>query len=191
MLMTIPGVGTNMNGAGVAQTISAAWLRRLDTHLVVVATVILAAIVFIAASVLGRPGIQTVDTSAGRAFPCTVVKVMDGDGPVICDEQDQQGRQVQVRLRGIEARDGDGNCRIAQGCPEMDWLEAKAVLVRVAGARMNCVSRDAYRDRVDAFCSSLTGVDINCELVRMGAAVRWPEFDPEGRLLRCIPGRRS
>jgi hypothetical protein len=66
---------------------------------------------------------------------------MDGDGPVICDEQDQQGRQVQVRLRGIEARDGDGNCRIAQGCPEMDWLEAKAVLVRVAGARMNCVSR--------------------------------------------------
>jgi hypothetical protein len=69
--MTIPGVGTNMNGAGVAQTISAAWLRRLDTHLVVVATVILAAIVFIAASVLGRPGIQTVDTSAGRAFPCT------------------------------------------------------------------------------------------------------------------------
>jgi endonuclease YncB( thermonuclease family) len=53
------------------------------------------------------------------------------------------------------------------------------------------VSRDAYRDRIDAFCSNLSGVDVACELVRMGAAVRWPEFDAEGRLLRCIPGRRS
>jgi endonuclease YncB( thermonuclease family) len=73
----------------------------------------------------------------------------------------------------------------------MNWLEARAVLTRVAGARMSCVSRDAYRDRVDAFCSNLSGVDVNCELVRMGAAVRWPEFDLEGRLVNCIPGRRS
>jgi endonuclease YncB( thermonuclease family) len=175
----------------VAQTIAGATPRRLDTHLAVVATVILAAIAFIAVSMLGRLGIQTVDTSTGRAFPCTVVKVMDGDGPVICEEQDQSGQQVQVRLRGIEARDGDGNCRISQGCPEMNWQEAKAVLVRVAGARMSCLPRDTYRDRVDAFCSTLSGVDVNCELIKMGAAVRWPEFDVEGRLLRCMPGRRS
>ena len=175
----------------MAQTHSGSWLRRPDPHLLVVTMVILAAVVFIAVSMLGRLGIETVDTSTGRTFPCTVVKVMDGDGPVICEEQDQLGRQVQVRLRGIEARDGDGNCRIAQGCPEMNWQEARAVLVRVAGARMNCLSRDGYRDRVDAFCSNLSGVDVNCELVRMGAAVRWPEFDAEGRLLRCIPGRRS
>ena len=171
--------------------ISGAWLRRLDLHLVVITAVILAALLFIAVSMLGRLGIETVDTSVGRTFPCTVVKVMDGDGPVICEEQDRAGRQVQVRLRGIEARDGDGNCRIAQGCPDMNWEEAKAVLTRIAGARMNCVSRDAYRDRVDASCSTLAGVSVNCELVKMGAAVRWPEFDREGRLLRCIPGRRS
>ena len=177
-------------GTGVAQT-KAAWLRRVDPHLLVVSTVIVAAIVFIAVSMLGRLGIETVDTSNGRSFPCTVVKVLDGDGPVICDEQDKQGRQVQVRLRGIEARDGDGNCRLAQGCPEMNWQEARAVLVRVAGARMTCVGRDSYRDRIDAFCTSLSGVDVNCELVKMGAAVRWPDFDPEGRLRRCIPGRRS
>ena len=175
----------------MARTLAKAWLRRVDIHLLVVATVIVAALIFIAAAMLGRLGIQTVDTTTGRSFPCTVVKVMDGDGPVICEEQDQSGRQVQVRLRGIEARDGDGNCRLAQGCPGMNWLEARAVLTRVAGARMSCVSRDAYRDRVDAFCSNLAGVDVNCELVRMGAAVRWPEFDDEGRLLRCIPGRRS
>jgi endonuclease YncB( thermonuclease family) len=175
----------------VVQTIAGPWLRRLDPHLLVVASVILLAVAFIAASMLGRLGIETVDTSPGRSFPCTVVKVMDGDGPVICDEQDRDGRQVQVRLRGIEARDGDGNCRIAQGCPDMNWQEARAVLIRVAGARMNCVSRDSYRGRVDAFCSTLSGVDVNCEMVKMGAAVRWPEFDPEGRLRNCIPGQRS
>lgn len=178
-------------GAGVAQTIVGAWLRRLDPHIVVVASVILAAVAFIAVSMLGRLGIQTVDTSTGRTFPCTVVKVLDGDGPVICEEQDQSGRQVRVRLRGVEARDGDGNCRIAQGCPEMNWQEARAVLIRIAGARMNCVSHDTYRDRVDAFCSTDSGVDVACELVRMGAAVRWPEFDRDRRLVSCIPGRRS
>jgi len=175
----------------VAQTIAGAWPRRLDPHLLVVATVIVAAVAFIAASMLGRLGIQTVDTSTGSPFPCTVVKVMDGDGPVICEEEDRSGRQVQVRLRGIEARDGDGNCRLAHGCPEMSWQEARSVLIRIAGARMNCVSHDAYRDRVDAFCATPSGVDVACELVRMGAAVRWPEFDPGGRLLRCVPGRRS
>ncbi len=175
----------------MAQTIGRTWPRRLNLHLLVVATVIVAAVIFIAASTLGRLGIETVDTSTGRSFPCTVVKVMDGDGPVICEEQDQAGRQVKVRLRGIEARDGDGKCRIAQGCPEMNWEEARAVLARVAGARMNCVSHDAYRDRVDAFCATPLGEDVACELVKMGAAVRWPEFDRDGRLLSCVPGRRS
>jgi endonuclease YncB( thermonuclease family) len=155
-----------------------------------VASVILAALIFIAASALGNLGIERVDTSTGRAFPCTVIKVMDGDGPVICEEKDEQGRQVQVRMRGIEARDGDGDCRIAQGCPEMSWQEGKEVLTRIAGARVECVSYGAYRDRVDAFCSNLEGVDVSCELVKMGAAVRWPEFDSEGRLLNCVPGAR-
>jgi endonuclease YncB( thermonuclease family) len=163
--------------------------RRIDRHLLVIATVILGAITFIAASAVGDLGIQTVDTSTGRSFPCTVLKVMDGDGPVICEEQDQEGRQVQVRMRGIEARDGDGDCRIALGCPQMNWQEGRAVLTRIAAARMNCVSYGGYRDRVDAFCSTPEGVDVNCELVKMGAAVRWPEFDSEGRLLGCVPGR--
>jgi endonuclease YncB( thermonuclease family) len=164
--------------------------RRIDRHLLAIAMVILSALIFIAASALGNLGIQSVDTATGRAFPCTVIKVMDGDGPVICAEKDQEGRPVQVRLRGIEARDGDGDCRIAEGCPEMNWQEGKAVLTRIAGGRMNCTSYGPYRDRVDAFCSTLDGVDVSCELVKMGAAVRWPEFDAEGRLLNCAPGLR-
>ncbi len=191
MLTMVPGAWADVMAAGLAQMNAGAWLRRIDAHLLVVATVICAAVLFIAVSMLGRVGIQTVDTAAGRSFPCTVVKVMDGDGPVICEEEDLLGRKIQVRLRGIEARDGDGNCRLARGCPEMNWQEARAVLIRVAGARMNCVSRDVYRDRIDAYCSNLSGVDVACELVRMGAAVRWPEFDLERRMLNCIPGRRS
>lgn len=175
----------------MAGLIAGRWPRRLDPHVLVVTTVILAALGFIAVSAIGRLGIQTVDTGTGSSFPCTVIKVMDGDGPVICEEQDQGGRQVQVRLRGIEARDGDGNCRIAQGCPEMNWEQAREELTRLAGGRMNCVSHDAYGDRVDAFCTTLGGADIGCELVRMGAAVRWPEFDADGRLVGCVPGRRS
>jgi len=100
----------------VAQTIAGRRPRRLDRHLLV----IVAALIFIAAGALGSLGIQTVDSVTGQPFPCTVIKVMDGDGPVICEEQDQDGRQVQVRLRGIEARDGDGDCRLAQKCPEMN-----------------------------------------------------------------------
>jgi endonuclease YncB( thermonuclease family) len=173
----------------LGQTISGKQPRRLDRHVLVIAAVILAALIFIAASALGNLGIQTVDTAAGGEFPCTVIKVMDGDGPVICEETDQQGQQVQVRMRGIEARDGDGECRLAQGCPEMSWQEGREVLTRIAGARMNCTSYGAYRDRVDAFCSTPEGVDVSCELVKMGAAVRWPEFDSEGRLLKCMPGR--
>ncbi|HZH07563.1 MAG TPA: hypothetical protein VEY69_12870, partial [Lautropia sp.] len=173
----------------VPHTIAGKMPRRLDRHLLVIGAVIVAALMFIAASSLGYLGIQTVDTATGNGFPCTVLRVMDGDGPVICAEQDQQGRQVQVRLRGIEARDGDGGCR-TQLCPQMNWEEGRTVLTRIAGPRMNCTSYGSYRDRVDAFCSTLDGVDVSCELVRMGAAVRWPEFDAEERLLNCVPGRR-
>jgi endonuclease YncB( thermonuclease family) len=179
-----------VEGRDVAQTIAGRTTRRLDPHLLVIGAVILAALIFIGASAAGRLGIQTVDTATGAAFPCTVIRVMDGDGPVICAEEDQQGRPVQVRLRGIEARDGDGNCRIAQGCPEMNWEQAKAELIRLAGARMDCKSYGPYRDRVDAFCTTPQGADISCELVKSGAAVRWPEFDSEGRLLNCLPGRQ-
>jgi endonuclease YncB( thermonuclease family) len=173
----------------VAQTSAGKLPRRLNRHLLVIVAVILAALMFIAASALGNLGIQTVDTSTGNAFPCTVIKVMDGDGPIICAEKDQSGQQVQVRLRGIEARDGDGNCRIAQGCPQMSWEEGKAVLTRIAAGRMNCTSYGPYGERVDAFCATTEGVEVNCELVKMGAAVRWAEFDAEGRLLNCAPGR--
>ncbi len=174
----------------MAETIAGKMPRRTDARVLVIGIVILSALIFIAVSAFGNLGIQTVDISTGRAFPCTVLSVADGDGPVTCAETDQNGQQVQVRLRGIEARDEDGGCRMTSGCPEMNWEEGKAVLTSVAGARMNCVSYGLSYERVDSFCTTPSGVDVSCELVRLGAAVRWPEFDPDGRLLGCLPGRR-
>lgn len=164
--------------------------RRLDPRTLFVGAVILGALIFIAASALGSLGIQSVDTATGRTFPCTVLGVTDGDGPIMCAEQNLDGQQVQVRIRGIEARDEDNVCRIASGCTEMSWEEGRAVLRDIARDRITCESYGLSYDRVDAFCLTPDGVDVSCELIRMGAAVRWPEFDPEGRLRGCIPGRR-
>jgi endonuclease YncB( thermonuclease family) len=164
--------------------------RRVDRRVLVIVIVILSALLFILASAFGNLGAQRVDTSTGRAFPCTVISVTDGDGPVVCAEFDQNGEQVQVRMRGIEARDEDGSCRIATGCTDMTWQEGRAVLIRIAGPRMNCTSYGKTYERVDSFCTTPEGVDVSCELIRMGAAVRWPQFDPEGRLAHCVPGQR-
>lgn len=174
----------------MAETIAGKLPRGVDTRVLVIGIVIASALIFIAASALGNLGIQTVDTSTGKAFHCTVLSVADGDGPVTCAESDQNGQQVQVRLRGIEARDDDGGCRIATGCTAMTWQEGRDVLTSVAGPRMNCVSYGHSYERVDSFCTTPAGVDVSCELVRLGAAVRWPEFDPEGRLVDCLPGKR-
>lgn len=174
----------------MSDAVAARGRRRIDARLVVIAGVIGAALLFVAASAFGNLGIERVDTATGNTFPCTVLSVTDGDGPVLCAEQDRNGEQVQVRMRGVEARDEDGSCRIATGCTDMTWQEGKAVLTRIAGARLQCTSYGMSYERVDSSCTNLQGVDVSCELIRMGAAVRWPQFDPEGRLAHCVPGRR-
>lgn len=175
----------------MAQIVAAHHHHRFDVRLFVIGGVILAAVLFIAASLVGDLGVATVDTATGRTFPCTVLSTEDGDGPVYCAERDQQGMPVIVRLRGIEARDSDGGCRISTGCTEMTADEAGSVLRRIiTGVRIQCVSYGLSYERIDAFCTTPEGVDISCEMVRMGAAVRWPEFDSEGRLAQCVPGRR-
>jgi hypothetical protein len=141
----------------VAQTIAGKGPRRIDRHLLVIGTVIVAALIFIAASALNRLGIQTVDTATGNAFSCTVLRVMDGDGPVICAEEDLNGRKCRSACAASRRATGDGECRIAEGCPQMNWEEGRAVLTRIAGGRMDCTSYGAYRDRVDAFCLNPRG----------------------------------
>jgi len=169
------GLGTRLHG-------------KIGTGGIIVAVIILAAVLFIAASVIFSLAPTKVDIAAGSHFPCTVISIYDGDGPINCAEVDAQGKQVAIRLRGIEAREPDNTCQLAT-CPPMSGAQAKAVLTRLAVGRMQCVSFGPSYNRVDASCFSATGVDISCELIRRGAAERWPEYDREGRLVHCVPGR--
>ena len=162
---------------------------KVGTSGLIIGAMVLAALVFIAFSVLQSIRPEEVATAAGSQFPCTVLSVYDGDGPINCAEVDAQGRQVSVRLRGIEAREPDNSCQV-DVCPPMSGEEAKATLTRLAVGRLQCTSFGPSYNRIDASCRNPQGVDISCELIRTGAAVRWPEYDREERLVRCVPQRQ-
>lgn len=168
----------------------AAGLGRIGMGGVIAAFVILAAVVFILISALGETASAAVDTAAGRQFPCTVQTVYDGDGPINCSEVDLAGKQVRVRLRGIEAREADNSCRYPDLCPKATGEAARAELTRLAVGRLECTSYGPSYSNVNASCRTATGADLSCEMLRTGTAVRWPEYDPEGRLVSCVPPSR-
>ncbi|MDB5668600.1 MAG: hypothetical protein JWL74_1550 [Alphaproteobacteria bacterium] len=165
-------------------------LRKIAGGAIAVALIILAAIAFILFSALGQTSSAAVDTAAGNDFPCTVQSVYDGDGPINCAETDTAGKRVRVRLRGIEAREADNSCRYEDLCPEASGAEAKAHLTRLAVGQLECVSFGPSYNNVDASCRNRSGQDVSCEMLRSGAAVRWPQYDPDGRLLACVPAPR-
>ena len=167
-----------------------AGLRKVSGGAIAIALIILAAIAFILFSALGQASSAAVDTAAGNQFPCTVQSVYDGDGPINCAETDAAGKQVRVRLRGIEAREADNSCRYENLCPAASGAEAKAQLTRLAVGRLECTSFGPSYNNVDASCRNPSGQDISCEMLRSGAAVRWPQYDPDGRLVPCVPAPR-
>lgn len=160
--------------------------RKLGIGALAIGLIILAAIAFIIVNALGDRHAPRVDIAAGKQFPCTVQSVYDGDGPINCAEQDLSGNQVRVRIRGIEARDADNSCRHPNLCPQASGAEAKAMLERFAVGRLNCTSHGPSYNRVDAFCTNASGQDLSCEMLKSGMAVRWEQYDPEGRLIPCV-----
>ncbi|MDO6416053.1 hypothetical protein Q4F19_16810 [Sphingomonas sp. BIUV-7] len=164
--------------------------KRVGAAGLAVGAIILAALAFIAFSAFSSRKPVTVDTAEGQHFSCTVLSVYDGDGPINCAEIDSAGNQVKVRLRGIEAREVDNSCRYADLCPVASGAEAKAELTRIAVGRMQCLSFGPSYNRVDASCRTATGLDVSCAMIKSGKAVRWPEYDPTGLMIPCIPRRR-
>jgi endonuclease YncB( thermonuclease family) len=164
--------------------------RKFGFGILAVAGIILAALAFILFNVLAQSEATRVNISAGSEFPCTVLSVYDGDGPINCAEIDLAGKPVSVRLRGIEAREADNSCRHADLCPAATGQQAKEKLTQLAVGRLDCVSFGPSYNRVDARCISPTGVDISCEMIRSGMASRWPQYDPDERLVACIPPPR-
>lgn len=154
------------------------------------AAIMVLALGFIATNLLGDARRAPVDLAVGSRFPCTVLSVYDGDGPINCAEVDGRGQQVIVRLRGIEARENDNSCRRQDICPPLSGAQGKAVLEELAGGRMLCTSFGPSYNRVDARCFTPAGLDVSCEMIRRGAAMRWPQYDPDGSLANCAPPRR-
>ena len=163
---------------------------RLGAGGIAFVVIMVLALGFIAANLLSDARRPPVDLSVGSRFPCTVLSVYDGDGPINCAEVDARGQQVIVRLRGIEARENDNSCRREDICPPLSGAQGRAVLEELAGARMLCTSFGPSYNRVDSRCHTPGGVDISCEMIRRGAAMRWPEYDREGSLANCAPPRR-
>lgn len=163
--------------------------RRLGRGGAIVALIILCAAAFIIFNVVRDLAPTRVNTVAKAHFSCTVLSVYDGDGPINCAELDLAGQPVQVRLRGIEAREPDNSCYHPDLCPQASGAEAKAELARLAVGRLECISFGPSYGRVDASCVNESGTDVSCAMLKSGTAVRWAQYDPEGRLIACVPTR--
>ena len=126
--------------------------------------------------------------SAGESFTCTSVKVWDGDGPIWCAEGPR------VRLHGINAQEIGGGCNRGHPCPKAGPLAARDALVDLLGpdsitkevtghivlkgaAPLQCLSHGhAKGKRTAASCESASGLDLSCQMIRLGAAAEWPKF---------------
>ena len=123
------------------------------------------------------------DTTPARTFTCTPVAVYDADGPIWCKEGPR------LRIAGAAARETDGTCRPGHPCPAMPPEQARAVTIRMMGARvtgrlrtghltvtappMLCTWRGTSGKRTVA--SRLAGGrDLGCAIIRAGAAADWP-----------------
>ena len=119
-------------------------------------------------------------------FECTVVSVYDGDGPIHCRELDAAGHTIRIRLQGIAAREMDGSCRPGHPCPAASAEAARDSLRRLAqGQHLTCHQVGISYERTVAWCARADGVDLSCAQIRAGVALRWPRYDPEGRLISC------
>jgi endonuclease YncB( thermonuclease family) len=107
---------------------------------------------------------------------CEVVAVHDGD-TMRCSDG------ASIRLQGIDANELDGSCHTT--CAILTARDARDNLAQLAlGRRVSCEQTGTSCRRVTAWCS-VGGVDLSCAQVHAGAAVRWAQYDRQGRLLRC------
>lgn len=114
--------------------------------------------------------------ASGDTFPCSVASITDGD-TLRCHETGQDGRQIRVRLSGINARERDGSCSANHPCPLASADDATAELSRLAaGDVLSCEANGSSYRRVTAFCSNSAGVDLSCAMVESGTADRWDRY---------------
>lgn len=105
------------------------------------------------------------DTGDAAAFTCSSPAVVDGD-TLRCGA-------TRIRLQGIDAPETEGHCRPGRDCAPGDPIASTDNLRRLAAGRtMECHQTDTDRyGRVVAVCA-VEGVDLSCEQLRNGHAIR-------------------
>ena len=117
-------------------------------------------------------------TAIAFDFACDVAYVNDGD-TLRCEDG------TRVRLHAISARETDGSCSPGHPCSPASAGESKAALERLAGERITCIQTGTSYKRVTAICHNISGVEINCAMVRSGAAVVWDRYNRERPICRA------
>lgn len=108
---------------------------------------------------------ETVSGSSSDTFSCSSPTVVDGD-TLRCNGS-------RIRLQGIDAPEMPGHCRQGRECAPGDPYASTDNLRRlVSGGAMSCRQTDTDQyGRVVAVCEA-GGVDLSCEQVRSGNAIR-------------------
>jgi len=153
--------------------------RRKRPDLRFYGAVVLVAVIAFSATLFWQPEGESVATPFARNydFSCEVAYVNDGD-TLRC----QDG--TRVRLHAIAARETDGSCSPGHPCSSATASASKAALERLAGRRINCVQTGTSYRRVTAICDNEQGVEINCAMVRSGAAAIWDRFNRQEPICR-------
>lgn len=114
--------------------------------------------------------------AAPPSFTCTVAAVHDGD-TLRCSERGPDGRQIRVRISGIDARELDGSCAPGHPCASAPPEAATAALERLAsGQRLQCAPENMTYGRIAAFCVNAAGVDVSCAMLKSGTVALWPRY---------------
>jgi endonuclease YncB( thermonuclease family) len=109
-------------------------------------------------------------------FPCHVASITDGD-TFRYTETDATGRQIRVRVSGIDARERDGSCAPGHPCATASAEAATAALTRlISGQALSCRPTGDTYGRVAAFCRRSDGADVSCEMMASGTAARWDRY---------------
>lgn len=115
----------------------------------------------------------------GRAtLDCDVAYVNDGD-TLRCRDG------TRIRLHAIAARETDDTCSPGHPCPQTSAAAATGMLKEmVSGKRIHCETTGHNYERVTAICWTPEGVEINCAMIRSGAALIWDRFNRESPICR-------
>ena len=109
-------------------------------------------------------------------FKCTVASVIDGD-TFRCVEADAAGREIRVRVSGIDAREKDGTCAPGHPCASAPPEAASAELASLIGGQiLSCRPVGETYQRVAAWCTRSDGTDVSCAMMASGTVARWWKY---------------